>query len=251
LATALHIGLGDEVALIAQAADGSPASGLFSVVGLVGTEGDQTERMNCYLHLETAQEYLALEGRVHELVVVLTGQSKARSGAEAIREALGDPGLEVHPWQAIEKQFYDAMQADLKGNWVSLGVIMLLVAIGVLNTVLMTVLERTREFALLRAMGTRPWTVFRLILLETAYLAVFSVVMGAGLGYLGNLILSKHGIPINIEYGGVVWDQMLGSTAFHTIWVPAAVTFGTAIVVSLPPALRAVRMELVQGLRHH
>jgi ABC-type lipoprotein release transport system permease subunit len=252
LAKILHVDVGDEVALITQAADGSTATGLFTIVGLMGKEGDSQERMTCYMPLPAAQQYLALEGRVHELVVVVSCQSEARSTAASIREALADPGLEVEPWQVVEREFYEAMQVDLKGNWVSLGIIMFIVVVGVLNTVLMTVFERTREFALLRAVGTRPWYVFRLIVLETAYLALISVVIGSALGYLGNAILSKWGIPVpEVEYGGVVWDRLLSSTHWRTIAIPAAVTLGSAIVVSMLPALRAVRMSPIEGLRHH
>ena len=64
------------------------------------------------------------------------------------------------------------MRADQKGNWISLFIITMLVAIGVLNTVLMTVLERTREYGLMRAIGTSPFIVFQLVILEVAVMAL-------------------------------------------------------------------------------
>ena len=81
----LKADLGDEIALIAQAADGSVANELFKVVGVVSDGGDAYERMNCYMHIQRAQEFLVLPNRVHELAVVLTDQSKAEGVAKVIQ----------------------------------------------------------------------------------------------------------------------------------------------------------------------
>ena len=250
LAEILGARLGDEIALIAQGADGSVANDVFAIVGLVqdGVQG----RMNCYMHLETAQEFLALQGRVHEVAVVLEDQVRARQVAGRLQAALGED-FAVDPWQVVEKAFYEAMRADVEGMWVSLLVIMVIVAIGVLNTVLMTILERTREFGVLRALGTRPSDVFKLVVLETACLAGLSAVVGAALGLLCNYLLSLHGIPLPepITYGGVTFDRMIGKASVQSVWLPALVTWGTAVVVSLIPALRAARLRPVEAMRMH
>ena len=145
LAVVLKAQVGDEIVLIGQAADGSIANDLFRVVGTVGDSNDVRERITCYMHIEAAQAFLALDGRVHELAVILTDHTKSASMAEVVRGALDDPSLDVAPWQVVEAAFYQAMRADVKGMWISLGIIMVIVGIGVLNTVLMTILERTRE----------------------------------------------------------------------------------------------------------
>ena len=250
LAEILGARLGDEIALIAQGADGSVANDVFAIVGLV--QGGVQERMNCYMHLETAQEFLALQGRVHEVAVVLEDQVRARQVAVRLQVALGED-FAVDPWQVVEKAFYEAMRADVEGMWVSLLVIMVIVAIGVLNTVLMTILERTREFGVLRALGTRPSEVFKLVVLETACLAALSAVVGAALGLLCNYLLSLHGIPLpeSITYGGVTFDRMIGRASAQSVWLPALVTWGTAVAVSLIPAWRAARLQPVEAMRMH
>lgn len=201
--------------------------------------------------LESAQSFLALEGRVHEIAVVLFDHELSREKAVLLNELIDNAEVSAAPWQVVERQFYQAMQADLKGNWISLGIIMLIVAIGVLNTVLMATLERTREFGVLRALGTRPAYVFGLILVEMTFLAVISVFFGGLAAWVGNQVLATYGIvlPTPFEYGGYVFDRLLGSLAAHVFWVPAAVTVGAAALVSMYPALRAARVVPVAAMR--
>ena len=83
LAEVLDVQVGDEIVLIAQGADGSIANDLFAVVGIA--EGGVQGRMNCYMHLETAQEFLVLPGRVHEVAVALVDQAQARQIASRVQ----------------------------------------------------------------------------------------------------------------------------------------------------------------------
>ena len=253
LAQILKASLNDDIVLITQAADGAIANDLFRVIGLVGQSDNPYERMTCYMHLNTAQQFLALDGRVHEIAVVLTDQSLARSAARNIQTALNDTTIDVAPWQTVERQFYQAMKTDLEGMNISLSIIMVIVGIGVLNTVLMTILERTREFGVLRALGTRPGQVIRLILLETAFLSFLSILLGTALSLLGNGLLAQYGItyPEPIEYGGMVFDRMIAKNTFRTIWIPSALTLGTAMLVSIFPALRAARVTPTRAMRTH
>jgi ABC-type lipoprotein release transport system permease subunit len=253
LAEVLGLKLGDELSLVGQGADGSIANDNFKVIGILSKSGGAFDRMNCYMALATAQNFLALDDRVHEIAVLLDDQAPAREMAAAIAQKLRDPSLDVEPWQVVEREFYHAMQVDLKGNYVSQLIIMLIVAIGVLNTVLMSILERTREFGVLRAMGTRPPAVFRLIVYETALLSLLAISAGAGLSLALNYYFSVHGItmPTPIEWGGMRWDTMLSQVSWKTLWQPGLVTFLSAVAVSVPPGIRAARIAPVQAMRSH
>lgn len=253
LAKVLKANLNDDIVLITQAADGAIANDLFRVIGLVGQSNDPFERMTCYMHLNTAQQFLALNNRIHEIAIVLTDQSLSRTTAQHIQTTLNDPALDVAPWQIVERQFYQAMKTDLEGMNISLSIIMVIVGIGVLNTVLMTILERTREFGVLRALGTRPGEVIKLILFETAFLSILSILLGTALSLLGNGLLAKYGItyPEPIEFGGMVFDRMVGKNTFQSIWIPSILTLGTAVIVSIFPALRAARVTPTQAMRTH
>ena len=194
---------------------------------------------------------LVLGGRVHEIAILLEDESLARETASKISEKLDDESLAVDPWQIVEKEFYRAMWADNMGNYITQGIIMLIVAIGVLNTVLMSILERTKEFGVMRALGTRPFTVLKLIVLETAILCIISIAMGALLSLSFNHYLSIHGIKLStpFDYGGIRWDTILSEVNSRTLYVPAIVTFLAALTVSVFPAIRAARIVPVKAMR--
>ncbi|GIX06063.1 MAG: hypothetical protein KatS3mg115_0466 [Candidatus Poribacteria bacterium] len=164
---------------------------------------------------------------------------------------MNDPALEIAPWQVIEEDFYRAMAADMKGNWISQGIIMLIVGVGILNTVLMALLERTREYAVLRALGTRPGVLVRMILWEVLFLATLGVGVGFLLSLAGNAWFASVGmaLPEGIEYGGMPFERMYGSLSPQVFWAPALLTWTTAALVGLFPALRAARIRPAEGLR--
>lgn len=251
LSRVLGAGPGDEIAVIAQGVDGSVANGLFSVAGVTGPAGSPIGAPDCYMHIEAAREFLSMGGRAHEIAVVLTDHRLAEQVAARMREKFRGRDLEAEPWQVVERQFYRAMQADIKGNWLTMLVLTIIIAVGVLNTVLMVILERTGEFGVLRALGTRPLQVFMLIVLETLYLAVFAASAGVAAGALANWVLSIKGITLStpVEYGGVMFDTILGMNTVKSVLLPPAIILASALLVSIPPGLRAARIQPARAMR--
>lgn len=251
LARVLGIGLGDEVALIAQGVDGSMANGLYNVTGITGGEGKSYGESKCYIHIKTLQDFLSMDEGVHEIAVVLNDHSKTQEAARLIAETLDDPMIDVDPWQVVEAQFYSAMQADLKGNRYSIIVFTIIIAVGVLNTILMVVLERTREFGVLRALGTRPSQIFQLIVLETLFLSLLSILAGTIIGVAANWWFHTYGItyPTPIEYGGYLFTKVTSEISLRSIFVPPLIIIATALIVSIWPAIRAAKIVPVKAMR--
>lgn len=251
LAKILKVGLGGEIALIGQGVDGSVANGLYKVVGITGGEGKSYGESKSYMHINTAQEFLSMGDSVHEVAVLLTDHSKTKEVAGIIDGKLDEPLFDVDPWQVVEAQFYRAMQADLKGNRYSIIVFTIIIAIGVLNTILMVVLERTREFGVLKAIGTRPDQIFKLIVLETFFLSILSVIAGTGIGVLANWWFHVYGVtyPTPIEYGGYLFERLTSEISLRSIVIPPLIIIGTALMVSIWPAIRAARIIPVKAMR--
>ena len=253
LATTLSATLGSEIVIFSQGADGSIANDVYSIVGIVESGDDTTDRMTCYLNLKDAQELFVLEGRVHEIVVTVSRVNQVAKITKAIETRLNNPTLHVAPWQEVAKSFYRAMQADKQGDSVGRIVIMLIVAIGVLNTVLMSVLERTREYGLLKAVGTKPTQIFRLVICEVFIIALGSICVGAVLGVLANYLLSIYGItlPEEFTYGGIKFETMYAEVNARSLIIPAITVLLSAIVVSLFPAIKAARIMPAKAMRTH
>jgi len=249
-ADVLQVAVGDEIAILGQGADGSNAPGSFRIIGIMGKRNDSYNRTNCYLHISQAQQLLALDGRVHEIAIMIKDQGTSIKTAAKLTQILDDRDLDVSPWQVVEKQFYVAMQADTKITYSMQLIIMVIVAIGVLNTVLMAIMERIPEFGVLRALGTRPTGVFKLIMLETALLSLMSIFIGSLCSWGLNAYLSLHGISFPpIEWAGFVFETIASTVTFKTFWLPGVVTLFSALFVSIFPALKAARITPVKAIK--
>jgi putative ABC transport system permease protein len=251
LAQVLGAGIGDDIVLLTQAADGSIANDLYAVGGIVDTGDETVDRLGFYLSLAAAQELLVIGSEVHEIIVTVYDLKQVDEITCSIRNRLENPDLEVHPWQEFAKSFYEAMRADQQGMWIMLVVIILIVAVGVLNTVLMSVLERRREYGLLKAVGTRPGQILQLVLAEVSLIALGGILLGAGLAVAANWFLSIHGItmPIPMSYGGADFTHLYTEVNARSLYIPAIAVFLSAVLVGIAPAVKASKTEPAVTMR--
>ena len=250
LAKNLKLEVGDELILISQGIDGSIANDVFQIQGIVGTE-DSYERLNVYLSLPAIRQFLSMGNQVHEIAIRLSHENQAVEFSESLITIINDDALSFEPWQIVEAAFYNGMKADKQGNYISMGIIIFIVAIGVLNAILMSTLERTHEFGVLKAIGTRPFGIFKLILLESSLLAFASCLLGACFALPLNIWMTIEGIemPAPVDMGGIVFDTMRGEVSMFSMGMPALVVLSSTLFVSMLPALRASQISPTEAMR--
>ncbi|MBN1114885.1 MAG: ABC transporter permease [Oligoflexia bacterium] len=251
LAKILDAGVGGEIVLIAQGADGSIANEIFRVSGILKGGINSPNSLNCYMHIKTAQDFLALYGRYHETAINLTHYSASEAVAEKLRTLVNNDEIDVEPWEVVQKSFYDAMTADKEGIWITVTILAVIVGLGVLNTVLMTILERKREFGILKALGTTPFQIFRLIVQEMLTLSVLAVILSCLLSLAVNTVFTIYGIdyPEPVSIGNIEITTMHGIITFRSFWVPSLLVTGTAFFVSIIPAAMAALVQPVKAMR--
>ena len=249
----LQAKLGETLIFIGQGADGSIANDLFTVVGIVGKSSADAESRMIYMTLESAQEFLSLGERIHEIALRLENYSEARRQAAYLQNYLKAKELDVQPWQVVEEQFYKAMLADQQGNWITQAVIMLIVGLVVLITVLMNTFERRHEYGLLLALGTSPGFIFRSIIVEMTMLSGLSVIVGLFFSSGLNWYFSINGIAIEppMEYGGVIFSAISSEVSLFVIFVPAVFTIGVAFLVAFFPAIKSARAVPIEAMREN
>lgn len=251
LARILGGGTGDEIAVFSQAADGSIAENLYRIVGLVDMGDPALNRTALYLPFAEAQELFVLYNQAHEIAVTVDSLRHVEETASRMEALFADTGLDVAPWQEFAEEFYRAMQADKNGMYVSLIVVILIVAITILNTVLMAVLERQKEYGVLRAVGTRPGSIVGMVLAETTLLALAAIVLGSSATLLLNGYMAEHGIKLAtpIDWGGIQLEYMKGELNLRSFTLPALTVLLTSLTVCLFPAIKAARTEPAKTMR--
>lgn len=254
VARQLDVGVGDEIVLLSQGADGSMANDLYRVTGILG-DTDAAESRWVVLPLQAAQAFFVLPDQAHRWLVI--GDDYRRSGP--LRQAVDtwvagagftDPVV-VSTWQEVAREFYELMEADKEGGMFASYILIFLVCVGVLNTVLMSVMERTGEFGVLKAIGTPPQRIFSLIVLETLLLALLGCAIGFLLAFPLNLWMTMVGVELAepIDISGIVFSHYRGQMSFTVFLMPAQIIFVAALLISLLPAWRASRLVPVDAMR--
>jgi ABC-type lipoprotein release transport system permease subunit len=253
VAKVLNAQLEDEVVIVSQAADGSIANDLYRIVGILDSGDEIGDRTAFYLPLTVAQELLVLEGRVHEVALTVQHLDDVRGVNRQLQQKIENPKLSVEPWQVFARSFYIAMKADKEGMWIMLVIIVLVVAIGVLNTVLMSVLERRREYGVLKAVGTKPSQIVKMVLMEVNILGIICIIAGTAVGLLLNYIFSVHGysLPEPLTYGGMKFQHMFSEINARSFYIPTITVIISATLVSLFPAIKAARTDPARSMRMH
>ena len=194
VARKLKVRIGDKVVLMAQAAR-SPdiESRLMRVGGILTTGQENLDQTAVLALLDASQDFFGLNGELHQLAVLLPDEGDSLRLAAEARAAF--PDLEVLSWQGALPELHDFIQVDDGGNYVFHVFLFLLIAFLVLNTLLMSVLERRKEFTFLDAIGLNPQQRFGLVMLEAFFIATLSCLLGFGIGYSGHLYFETYGAP--------------------------------------------------------
>jgi ABC-type lipoprotein release transport system permease subunit len=248
LAKYFDLKIGDEVVIIGSGADGSIANDIFIVKTIFNESSGERDDYAVYMDLDSFNEFHTLSG-VHEFSVI----SKNINNKNIAKNLTLPSDLIARSWQEVEEEFYLSMVKDKEGTNISLLIIMLVVGLGVMNTVLMSILERTKEFGLMKALGTTPFDISKIILLESFFLASISIVIGVSLGYLVNLYFSTNGIQLGepISYGGMVMDTMSTENNGNTVFVPIVLLYFTTFIATIYPIIKANQVSPIESMRGH
>ena len=247
--------LGHKLILMSQNARGDIVSRAFHIAGIFQAEMESTEKAFVFVNCSAAQKMLSLGTAVSEVAVVLPDYQTAGAWAAALRARLNSKNLNVRSWQ----QALPLLTAylDLYDNFILIWFVVVFVAMGfgIVNTTLMAVFERMREFGLLKALGMRPLRIVRGILTESFLLLVCGIAVGNLLGLLSCWALSFKGIDLSALAQGVEYAGM-ARIIFPVLWAGDIVSANLVVLVlgllvSLYPAIKAARFTPVEAMMHN
>jgi len=253
LADELEVGLGGEVVIMTQAADGSIGAGAYEIVGLMQSANAMRDKQGAWMGLSDLQELLYIEDQVHEIVLIAEG-GKHSVGAlrDQVAGEVGDGGM-VRTWSEAEPLMAEMLAMGEQQSWMMLGIIFFLAGFGVLNTMLMSVFERTRELGVMMALGARPGVLIRLIVTESVLLALVGAVAGGILGGILTYLLCTHGLDLGygeFDMAGIVFpDTIKGLFRAERAAAVLLSLIVVTVMASFWPAWRAARLQPVQAMR--
>ncbi|MEM9552840.1 MAG: FtsX-like permease family protein [Acidobacteriota bacterium] len=253
LARNLQVALGDTVTLMGVGRDGSLAADVLTVAGLFGSGMPDLDRQLAAISLDRFDETFAMDGFRHAVVLGNSSSPADRRAVERLVPTAMEQGLAVRDWPELQPGLYAAIELDVTAAMLPYLVLVSVVVLSLLNTILMSVLERTREFGMLLALGLRPELLSRIVWAETGVIAL----LGVSIGMLGGALLTTWLARTGVDFQSVqaVFERYgMSSTIYPeltplTLFAGPAVIAAALIAVGSLPALRVAKLNILEAMR--
>jgi ABC-type lipoprotein release transport system permease subunit len=259
LAELLEVSLGDRLVVTStQLADSSSgarggdlAQEMFRLSGIYHFNVRELDASMAFIRLEKAQKMLALQGGIHEIALRFRDPQVGGDESHPFWMKYSRHGNVAVGWTVLLPQLKAVFEIAGFGIYITGLILFGVVALGIVNTLFMSLHERLFEFGVLRAVGTRPFRMGALIVWEAGALAILSICLGTVLGVMVTLIAIQTGIDYTgVEYAGVTFRELLYPVmtikqyTFYPFWV-----FVFTSIVGIYPAVHAARMLPADAMR--
>ena len=249
VANTLGLSIGDRVISVITLSSGALNTLDFELVGIFESFSKEFDARAVRIPLGAAQK-LADTSASHLIVAMLDQTDATASTVTLLKQQVLDSGFEVTPWSALSDFYEKTVQLYDRQFGVLRLITLLMVLLSVVNSVNMTLFERTREFGTMKAIGDQSQTIFKLIVAESIWLGAIGSILGVMLGCTLAVCISSIGISMppppnsNLGYTAQIrLDAVSVSTA-------GGIGFLACILASILPAKRASRLDITEALRH-
>jgi ABC-type lipoprotein release transport system permease subunit len=257
LARKLQLSLGKKVVYTTTDVNGDIVSAIARVSGLFRTGVSEVDGGLALLPLQSVQTVLGYESdEVSFIAVNLHDQRASHVLRDSLQQQAAFQDMEVLNWQQTQPDLAGMIAVDKSANKISQLLIALLISAGIINTMLMSVLERIREFGVMMALGMSPRHLFGLVMLESFWLAVTGLIIGIIITIPWYLYMFETGLDLTSAYGddfsfgGVLLDTVFKIRLFKESVVGILIgLFSLALIAGAYPAWRASRIPPVEGLK--
>lgn len=260
-AAALGVAVGDPINVIPPLFSVTPFGMIpkmktFRVIGIIQQQGGFIDTYFAYIDLAQAQRFFGLEGTVSGIEIEVDGFDQARPVAEALRRQYRFP-YSVRSWEDLFGSFLAALNLEKLGLFIVLAIIVLVAAFNIATTLIMVVMEKHRDIAILRTMGATSRSIMKIFIFEGLIVGTLGTLLGTAFG----LLLAKNADPIikGLErlLGVKIFDQSVyGMEHFPSVVNSAdvlavvAVSMSISLLATIYPAWRAARMDPAEALRY-
>lgn len=252
LAELLHVRLGERVVVMAQDVQGNLVSEAFVVAGMFYTGSHSFDDVMAHINVHAAQKVLGMGDAITNIALRLQAEEEARQPTLQQIAAMLPPGdVKLLTWQELVPAVAQMNVIFKRSLTILLVIVLAMVSVVITNTVLMSVMERTREFGTMLALGSRPGFIVRLVQLESGMLGLLGTLCGLAFGVL-LVLMHMNGVNMKMHGAAIpgVTNIIYPKLSLLVMAVPGVLLPILALLAAIYPALRASRLDPVQAMRH-
>ena len=250
LAAKLGVKLHNKIVLTFQSKTGDLTAGSFRIAGLFRSRNSTFDEMTVFARFDDLAALLGTGNGLHEIAVVLKEGQRTDAVAGALKKEY--PSLLVQTWTELSPQMALLTGIMDQMMYIIIGIILLALMFGIINTMLMAVLERQREFGMLMAIGMNKPRVFFMIVLESVMLTCAGIPVGILFTIITVGSLARHGIDLSAfskalsQYG---FSNFIYPVLKRSMFLPVSLmTAFTAVVSAIYPAIKALRFKPAEAI---
>jgi putative ABC transport system permease protein len=251
IASKLGIHVGSKAILTFQDTSGNIVSGSFRVTGLFVTNNSRYDEMNVFVQRQTINELLAVDQYCNEIAILLKDDNDLNTMKEDLQEKF--PVVETVDWKTLSPEVDLVISTLDQTSMIYMTIILIALMFGIINTMLMSVLERTREIGMLMAVGMNKIRVFGMIVLETCFLVIAGIPLGILSAWSLTTYLNQKGMDLQIfskafesfGYSSIVYPE-LAVKQYVLVIIMVSVA---AILSAIYPAYKALKLKPVEAIR--
>ena len=247
LANLLNAKVGDDVTIMTTTADGALNAMDYQVMGTLRTFSSEMNNRFAVVTLTGAQNLL----NSRKAAKILVGLHQTKDLAQAIRaaESIAKPGLTIKSWHEISPYYKKVLQFFNQFLGFLTPVLMIIVGFSTMNTILMSILERSSELAALRAMGTSKGKLIQMLISEGIWLGILGLCLGIGLELILSHFINSADIMLPPPPGQTSGYSLRVNNIFTNFRLVGVLTMGIVGLSTLFPALRIGKTNIVKALR--
>lgn len=253
LAEKLGVGAGDKLVALSNTQGGMIGSDVFRISGVFETASSEFDKINVYIPVKFAQQMLEIGDNVHEVAIITTDYNSVKDIKETIRLQLGDE-YEVLDYTDILPLLISMIEL-YKETMVIVDLIFGTALIfGIANVMLMAVIERIREFGVLRSIGMKSSKLFLMIIMEALIIGITGTVTGLITGILINIPFFKSGINLSLFAEGLK-SFGTGAVIYPVLSIENLISLAVmvpliSVLAAIYPAYKSIKLEPVDAIRH-
>ncbi|TKG93679.1 ABC transporter permease [Puteibacter caeruleilacunae] len=253
LAKYLQLTVNDTLVIISQGYHGVSAADKFPIRGIIKHVSPELNKMIVYMSLPKCQEFFGAENRLTSLVVHVIDQDHMKRSLRRLKESIESP-YSIMSWEEMQPEVVQQIESDRAGGVIMKAILYLVIAFGILGTIMMMIMERRREFGVMVAIGMKKAKLASVIFFETLFIGLLGVISGILFSLPLLYYQSANPIPLTGQAAELMEDfgfapYMFFSVQWEVFSQQAISVFIITLIIAVYPVISILRLKAIKAMR--